>query len=172
MISLKATLKQMVKMVSPVGTVQAFAGSTIPSGWLLCNGQAVSRTTYAKLYSVIGTTYGNGDGLTTFNVPNLQGRFPQGSGTLGSETYTIGDEVDAGLPDIDGGFGCIYGELNLNDATGAFAVEGNHWYKNGFSTTWKNLGVNFKASRYNSIYGNSTTVQPNSLVLNYIICVG
>ena len=54
----------------PVGVVQAFAGSTIPTGWLLCDGSAVSRTTYAALYSVIGTTYGSGNGSTTFNLPN------------------------------------------------------------------------------------------------------
>ena len=55
----------------PVGIVQAFAGTTTPQGWLLCDGSAVSRTTYAKLFSVIGTTYGSGNGSTTFNLPNL-----------------------------------------------------------------------------------------------------
>lgn len=70
----------------PTGSVQAFAGSTAPTGWLLCNGAAVSRTTYASLYTVIGTTYGAGDGSTTFNVPNLQDRVPVGSGS----TYARG----------------------------------------------------------------------------------
>ena len=53
------------------GVIQLYAGSTAPNGWLICNGQSVSRTTYAALYAVIGTTYGAGDGSTTFNVPNL-----------------------------------------------------------------------------------------------------
>lgn len=65
-----------------IGQVTAFAGSTAPEGWLMCNGNAVSRTTYAKLFAVIGTTYGTGDGSTTFNLPNLKGRFPLGVGSI------------------------------------------------------------------------------------------
>lgn len=57
----------------PTGTILPFGGSTAPSGFLLCNGGAVSRTTYASLFAVIGTTYGAGDGSTTFNLPNLVG---------------------------------------------------------------------------------------------------
>lgn len=66
------------------GTITAFGGSTAPTGWLLCQGQAVSRTTFASLFAVLGTTYGSGDGSTTFNVPNLQQRFPLGKATSGT----------------------------------------------------------------------------------------
>ena len=52
------------------GFIAPFAGSTAPAGWLVCDGSAVSRTTYAKLFAVIGTTYGEGDGNTTFNLPD------------------------------------------------------------------------------------------------------
>jgi microcystin-dependent protein len=65
---------------SPAGMISQFAGSSAPTGWLLCEGQAVSRTTFAALFSTIGTTYGSGDGSTTFNVPNLQNRVPVGKG--------------------------------------------------------------------------------------------
>jgi microcystin-dependent protein len=65
----------------PVGVVHPFAGSTAPDGWLLCDGSAVSRTTYADLFSVIGTIYGSGDGSTTFNLPDMRGIFPKGAGT-------------------------------------------------------------------------------------------
>lgn len=65
----------------PPGTVIPYAGATIPSGWLRCNGQTVSRTTYARLFAVLGTTFGAGDGSTTFAVPDLRGRFPVGAGT-------------------------------------------------------------------------------------------
>lgn len=58
-----------------------YAGAAAPSGWLLCDGSAVSRTTYSTLFAVVGTTYGVGDGSTTFNIPDLQGRFPMGKGT-------------------------------------------------------------------------------------------
>ena len=65
--------------VMPVGCVIPFAGAAAPTGWLLCQGQAISRTTYAQLFSVIGTTYGSGDGSTTFNLPDMRGRVAVGS---------------------------------------------------------------------------------------------
>lgn len=75
--------------VMPVGCVIPFAGAAAPTGWLLCQGQAVSRTTYAQLFSVIGTTYGSGDGSTTFNLPDMRGRVAVGSdanlGTISGE---------------------------------------------------------------------------------------
>jgi microcystin-dependent protein len=61
-----------------VGSVIMFAGPTAPTGWLLCDGMAVDRTTYSALYSIISDIYGNGDGISTFNLPNLNGRVPVG----------------------------------------------------------------------------------------------
>lgn len=63
---------------TPVGVISAFGGTTAPSGWLMCDGSAVSRTTYIDLYNVIGTAFGEGDGSTTFNLPDLRGRFIRG----------------------------------------------------------------------------------------------
>lgn len=63
------------------GVIQMFAGSAAPPGWLICQGQAVSRTTYAALFAVIGTTYGSGDGSTTFNLPDFRNNFPVGAGS-------------------------------------------------------------------------------------------
>jgi microcystin-dependent protein len=75
------------------GTVSAFAGSAAPTGYLLCNGAAVNRTTQAALFAVIGTTYGVGDGSTTFDLPDLQGRVIAGmGGSLLSGTDAVGDE--------------------------------------------------------------------------------
>lgn len=67
----------------PTGTVLPFAGSTAPTDFLLCYGQAVSRTTYAALFAAIGTTYGSGNGSTTFNVPDLRGRVVAGLDNMG-----------------------------------------------------------------------------------------
>ena len=67
----------------PTGSLQAFAGSSAPSGWLLCYGQAISRSTYANLFAVVSTTYGAGDGSTTFNVPDLRGRALFGLDNMG-----------------------------------------------------------------------------------------
>ena len=66
-----------------IGLVLPFAGSTAPTGWLLCYGQAVSRTTYSKLFAVISTTYGVGDGSTTFALPDLRGRVIAGVDNMG-----------------------------------------------------------------------------------------
>jgi len=66
---------------SMVGLVLPYAAATAPSGWLLCQGQVANRTTYKRLYDVIGTNYGIGDGSSTFNLPDLRGRVPVGVGT-------------------------------------------------------------------------------------------
>jgi microcystin-dependent protein len=85
----QGTVEQLNQTVSvgvvPVGAVFWFAGSSVPDGYLLCDGSAVSRSTYATLYTRIGTTYGAGDGTTTFNVPKLtDDRFIKGSTTPGT----------------------------------------------------------------------------------------
>lgn len=69
-----------------VGEIKLWSGATEPAGgkWLLCNGNGASRTTYATLFALIGTTYGAGDGSTTFNLPDLYQRFPLGGGTVGA----------------------------------------------------------------------------------------
>ena len=79
--------------------IVAYGGSSAPTGWLLCDGSAVSRTTYANLFAVVGTTYGVGDGATTFNLPDLRQRFPLGkaaSGT-GSTLGGSGGSIDLTL---------------------------------------------------------------------------
>ncbi len=67
----------------PVGVIVPYGGSAAPSGWLLCYGQAVSRSTYAGLFATVSTTYGLGDGSTTFNIPDLRGRAPFGADNMG-----------------------------------------------------------------------------------------
>lgn len=74
----------------PVGSVVSYSGETAPANWLICDGSAVSRTTYADLFSVIGTTYGSGDGSTTFNLPNLKGKVITGLDSSDSDFNTIG----------------------------------------------------------------------------------
>ena len=77
--------------VEPVGILVAFAGATAPAGWLLCDGAAVSRTTYAGLFAVIGTAYGAGNGSSTFNVPDLRGRIPVGRDSGQTEFDALGE---------------------------------------------------------------------------------
>lgn len=71
--ALKSAIDALVEAAVPSGIVANFGASTAPTGWLECNGAAVSRAAYAKLFSVIGTTWGAGDGSTTFNLPDARG---------------------------------------------------------------------------------------------------
>lgn len=156
----------------PIGVVQAFAGNTVPDGWFLCDGSAISRTDYADLYAVIGDTYGSGDGSTTFNLPNLTDRFIQGNATVGSVK-------EAGLPNITG-------KINNDALTGTALFKADNVYTsksgalyptdfsgaslpNGSGTGDNAHGLGFDASKSNSIYGNSDTVQPPALTMQYII---
>ncbi len=79
----KMTISALLSLIVPSGSVIQFAGSTAPSGWLLCYGQAISRTTYADLFTAISTTYGTGDGSTTFNLPDYRGRVLAGKDDMG-----------------------------------------------------------------------------------------
>ncbi len=156
-----------IGLLAPVGVVQAFAGSTTPEGWLLCDGSAVSRTDYADLYTVIGDTYGAGDGSTTFNLPNLVDKFIEGSAAAGTVK-------SAGLPNISGavspsvlsGSGAV-----IDVGTGVFDTGGETSVVKiaGSTSNLSYFTLNFSASRSNSIYGNSTTVQPPALTMRYII---
>lgn len=85
---------------APAGAVMAWTTGTAPAGYVLCDGSALSRTEFAALFDVVGTTYGAGDGSTTFNVPNLKGRVPVGldsaqtefdalAETGGAKTHTL-----------------------------------------------------------------------------------
>ena len=142
----------------PIGSYIQFAGSQAPAGFLVCNGGEISRTTYSKLFAVIGTTYGSGDGSTTFNLPNLTDRFLQGNTTVGAVR-------NAGLPNITGNFD---GTLGLVYADGVFSLS-NASTGNIFSGDPAYHGINFNASWSNSIYGNSSTVQPPALTC--LICI-
>lgn len=75
----------------PAGTIVQWAASVAPANWLICDGSAVSRSQYQSLFSVIGTTYGSGDGSTTFNLPNFKGRIPVGRDALQAEFDALGE---------------------------------------------------------------------------------
>ena len=155
----------------PLGAILPLAhNSAVPAGYLLCDGAAVSRTMYPDLFSVIGTTYGAGDGSTTFNVPdyNTAKRFVQGDTVAGTVK-------SAGLPNITGSFQGRVNEgnwLNMNNFSGAmygdgYATNGPRVIYNGTFQGYQYARID--ASRSNAIYGASETVQPNALTCRYII---
>lgn len=153
----------------PVGTILPFAGGSIPSGFLACNGAAISRTTYSALYSAIGTTYGSGNGSTTFNVPQIEdNRFLEFSSTRGSKH-------NAGLPNITGDITDTYQFGNMSSSgtvlpttTGAFSASKSSKHGTGDENSYS-YNIHFNAKNSNAIYGASTTVQPKSLTVRAII---
>ena len=169
---LKENIQNMMTVLTPVGVIQAFAGSATPDGWLLCDGSAVSRTDYADLYAVIGDTYGAGDGVDTFNLPDLVDQFVQGSATSGTVK-------SAGLPNITGSFSVFIpvsssgsvSKSGFSAGDGAFSrsnPQSSKYFTAAGDTSMYN-DMNFDASTSDSIYGNSTTVQPPALTMRYII---
>jgi microcystin-dependent protein len=74
----------LIGSVIPPGVIQAFGGGTVPSGWLLCDGSTASRSTYAGLFAAVGVVNGQGDGSTTFHLPDLRGRFLRGADNMGT----------------------------------------------------------------------------------------
>ena len=164
----------------PLGTILPYSANTLnpPAGFLFCDGSAISRSMYSDLFALIGTLYGSGDGSTTFNLPNLIGRFAEGASSAGTSK-------DAGLPNIEGNLflgipTSATGELNslcseeLGDS-GALvprtAVMTNRTYFTiaGYTTRAHATGIKIDASRSSTVYGNSDTVTPPSLTVRYII---
>jgi len=158
-----------------IGAVIAYAGSSAPTGWLLCYGQNVSRTTYAALFGVVGTTYGAGDGSTTFGLPDLRGRVPFGKDDMGgSAASRLSNSAPGGI--TGSGLGNTGGEQahqiviaelashahNFLTASGVFAV--------GSAGSRPNTGSNTATSSAGSDTPHNTV--PPGIVLNYMIFAG
>lgn len=108
----------------PSGALTAYAANSAPSGWLMCDGSAVSRTQYATLFAVIGTLYGSGDGSTTFNLPDLRTR------------------VIAGYKSGDSNFGTFAGTLGESSHTLTINEMPNHDHGIGNNVTLRGAGTN------------------------------
>ena len=143
----------------PPGSMMWWPRSTPPTGWVVRHGQALSRTTYSALFNVIGTTYGAGNGSTTFNVPDDRGRFIRGylSGTTAGFGQTQGD----GLPNITGGWSWDFVK-NVSGGWGAIARGSTHASGGGSGKTLDYTDYSFDASRVNSIYGAANEVRPKN----------
>lgn len=141
----------------PPGTIIHYAGRTVPSGWLICNGANVSRTDYAALFAAIGTIYGAGNGSTTFGLPNLNGRFFEGT----TYTSSVGTYHSAGLPNITGSF-TSHGNTGSMVTTGPFTNGGPRIHSNSGGAE-DGRTVYMDANRCSSLYGTTGTVQPPSM---------
>lgn len=138
---------------TPVGTILALLDDEVPEGYLPAEGAEISRTTYADLFNVIGTKFGEGDGSTTFSLPNLVGRFLEGDGVPGTLK-------EPGLPDHNHS---ILINLDTADGTGfqKYLPRNAEGRKVTIPTT--------QASKSNPIYGKSSVVQPASVTVKFII---
>lgn len=164
--------------LTPVETVQAYAGATAPQGYLLCQGQAVSKSEYAELYLVIGDLYSKPeDAEDIFRVPDLRDKFVQGA------NGNLGEVIEAGLPNITGSFGNWNQWTGSRYGNGAFSARSDGGSK-GFKESGNDdrTGVTFNASRGETktngtlkaanehhVYGASDTVQSPAVAINYII---
>ncbi len=161
---------------SPTGTVTANASKIIPSGWLLCNGQAVSRATYSSLFTSIGTTYGKGDGSTTFNVPDYRGMFLRGvDAGAGNDPDTASRVAQGTGTALSGGnLGTVQsdafmihkhngnmklGAEPLNGGARGNSAAGNH---GAVSPSWISTELVMAA-------GQSQETRPKNVYVNYII---
>ena len=156
------------------GMLVPYAGSSAPTGWLLCYGQAVSRTTYADLYAVLGSTYGSGDGSTTFNVPDLRGRVVAGQDDMGGIS---GNRLTNQSGGLNGDALGATGGSETHSLTTAQLP--NNWYHKPntpggeYSDNYANFNyqarhIDWPTYRIQGGNGAHNNVQP-TIILNYII---
>lgn len=151
---------------APVGSISAFGGSTAPNGWLLCQGQAVSRTTYAELFSIIGTAFGSGDGSTTFNIPDLRGEFLRGAGTNSHTNQGNGGNV-GGHQDATVVSNSYY---NLDNTGWTRFLDPNNPIDLNGDATLMNTGKQLPNSGgQTATFAGAYSVRPTNTSVNYII---
>lgn len=160
---LLSAMKNLGKMVVPIGTVVFYLGTTIPDGYLLCNGASLLRTEYPELFEVLGTKCGSVDSAH-FTLPDTHHRFLEGTTTLSE----VGSYIAAGLPNILGTVSGIKFK-NADSSSGCFSKDGEV-FNTGISTdnpnptqTYAWSRPDFIASRSSPIFGLSETVQTASL---------
>jgi microcystin-dependent protein len=169
--------------LAPAGAVITYAGSSAPSGWLICDGSAVSRSTYSDLFSAIGTTYGIGDGSSTFNVPDCRGVFVRGAGTQTISAISYSGTLGAKQGDTLQGH-----KHSLTDPTHTHSAAGEPSARQtGANTGWgiaagatagtagvqaASTGVTVQSPTTDTVNGTPRTgseTRPANISLNYII---
>ena len=157
-----------------VGDYKMSAQTADHDNWFICNGRAISRTDYSSLFSIIGTSFGAGDGTITFNIPDFRDK------TIWGANGNLNSTLAAGLPNITGSLqpGGISGltfATGVGNVSGCFSssesTSGNTMKNTGYSTANCIRTATFDASTSNQIYGNSTTVQPPAICVNVFILV-
>jgi microcystin-dependent protein len=169
----------------PSGVVFPFAGSTAPYGYLVCDGSAISRSDYPSLFAALGTSHGQGDGSTTFNLPDYRGRFMRGvdgvagndpnntsrtaSATGGNTGNAVGSVQQDAIQNIVGDIIDVGNRHTRDVANGPFdIVTTTNGYVGEYGATSNYRKINFDASR---VARTSTESRPKNVNVNYIIKV-
>lgn len=163
--SLEETIRNILNSSVKIGDIKASVITADHDNWMICDGRELSRSDYADLFAVIGTNFGVGNNVTTFNIPDYRGKFLRG---LGGDSSTMYETQAEGLPNISGRVGH---ETNVESfATGAFFTNGREGNAAHDGQRAKYL-IEFDASRSSKIYGASTHVTPINQAVNYFIKV-
>ena len=161
---LLSAMKNLGKMVVPIGTVVFYLGTTIPDGYLLCNGASLSRTEFPELFAVLGTKCGSVDSAH-FTLPDTHHRFLEGTTTISE----VGQYIAAGLPNNFGAF-YVYSKSVTGGDNGFTVTQAQDTsYQMSVVGQGHTTIVTYDASRMNNIYASSTTVQPKTLRAYYLI---
>ena len=155
-----------VLVQAQIGSIALFSGSSIPTGYLLCDGSALSREVYAELFDAIGTTWGVGDGETTFNIPDLRGKFIRG---CGGNATPLGTEQPEGLPDVTGWLKARYGVISEVDNAAFKFAQAETNSSTSYPGQQPSAKLTFSLSGANPIYGSSNHVTPTNNSVNFII---
>ncbi len=155
--------------ITPAGVIRAFSGSSVPSGWLICDGSTISRMAFRDLFKVIGTTFGSGNSNTTFTLPDMRGRLPIGAGTgtsltartlgttLGAETVTLAEANMASHTHTNNSVSAINTTNHVHTATsGTVSADHSHgWGRNvgSFGSYGLRDGNNRSANGYPNVQG-------------------
>ena len=167
-IRVKEAISAQTPPALPTGSFIFYGGIDVPDGYLLCNGANVSRTTYANLFAKIGTKYGEGDGVSTFTLPNLDGRVLQGT----NDTGEVGTYLEPQLPNIVGSHS-IQGDIGaVHPATvvsGAFEKGSSRANAIQGTTVGSSFDIAIDASLCSSEYTTGATLQTSALQV--LVCI-
>jgi microcystin-dependent protein len=169
-------IKTVVNNNTPAGSIVLYGGSTAPTGWLICDGSAVSRTTYSSLFTAIGTTYGAGNGSTTFNLPNLKGKVPIGQDSNDTAFDTLGETGGEKAHTL------LTSEMPSHKHNRIRLVVGNQFLGPAGGSNFNVAGLNLNIGKYPYTDETNTNVETSNtgggqshnnlqpyIVLNYII---
>lgn len=163
-------IKSLITLNTPTGTIQAFGGTSAPTGWFICDGTAVSRTTYSALFAVIAETFGQGDNSTTFNIPDFRGKFLRmvdgATGRDPNAATRIAMNTGGATGDNIGSIQDSEFESHQHTITGG-AVGGN--YSLETKTSYLGEPLIARNTSNTSLVGGSTETRPINAYVNYII---